>query len=63
MPVLLLLTDRIFDASHRRIAYFVDRILNGRKPADLPVEQLSLEFFGYPPFQLVLAAASIYFLL
>jgi len=30
-----------FDASHRRIAYFVDRILNGRKPADLPVEQLS----------------------
>jgi len=44
-----------FDASHRRIAYFVDRILNGRKPADLPVEQLSLEFFGCPPFQLFLA--------
>ena len=26
-------------AQYRRVAYFVDRILNGTKPADLPVEQ------------------------
>ncbi len=33
-------------ALHRRGAYFVDRILKGTKPADLPVEQPTTFDFG-----------------
>ena len=32
-------TGRTIADSYRRVAYFVDRILKGAKPADLPVEQ------------------------
>ena len=32
-------TGRTSPSIYRRVAYFVDRILKGAKPADLPVEQ------------------------
>ena len=31
--------EKIETDSYRRVVYFVDRILKGTKPADLPVEQ------------------------
>ena len=39
MPAGSCTTGRTSRSSYRRVAYFVDRILKGAKPADLPVEQ------------------------
>ena len=39
MPAGSCTTGRTIAESYRRVAYYVDRILKGAKPADLPVEQ------------------------
>ncbi len=45
MPAGSCSTGRTSAESYRRVAYYVDRILKGAKPADLPVEQpMKFEF-------------------